>query len=154
MKIGYAKISWGLIFVISGLIASCSSTASEVEELNPTDRLLIEVGPHEGAESTFTMSITTEQSYGCGAFLTRKLNRTKSGVAIQILGVVRGEPGCQRTGAKPLEEEITLRHESSINFEIRHRREMDRYRMDLEGNGWKVERIYNDLGTKLTAAMP
>ncbi len=154
MKFGSAKIMWGLIFLSSGLIASCSSTASEVEELNSTDHLLIEVGPHDGTESTFTISITTEQSYGCGAFLTRKLNRTKSGVAIEIMGVVPGEPGCQLTGATPLEEEITLRHESSINLEIRHRREMDRYRMELEGNGWKVERIYNGLGTKLTAAVP
>lgn len=145
-------LSWLLVPFLAASAIQCSSTTTEVQNLDENDRLLIDIGPHGGNQSTFIMTITTEQSYGCDSFLTRKLNRTKSGVAIEIIGVVPGEAGCTNQGARPLEEEIKLRFESGISLEVRHRREMDRYRLELDGNGWETERVYNGLGTVLTAA--
>ncbi len=152
MNLSHPLIAWFFTAVLAAMVIQCSSTASEVQELNETDRLVIDVGPHDGSNSAFMITITTEESYGCGAFLNRKLNRTQGGVSIEITGVVPGEPGCANEGAEPLEEPIRLRFESGMTLEVRHRRDMDRYRLEMDGNGWETDRIYNGLGTKLSAA--
>lgn len=145
-------MKWRLIILyalcISGfLLSSCNS--SDVIELESFDQLVIKLGPPDYDRNQFSFRVESSRSYGCDAFLTGRLVRGKAFLAMEVFGVVPGRAGCSWQMAGDLVQTVRFANENSFRLEIRYQKETDLYHLFPDGDSWTVEKLRNDLNSKI-----